>query len=169
MIMNNTIYWFLLALIISFNTTQATEIFQCDVVAIITDQDPKGLNVRSAPNKDIISKIPITHHQPEESIKVHIVGSDKNWLKINQWFDSATTATFNRNAWIYNQLVTAAIPSKDSSNRTTIYMEPTLDDSKIVGQLDPNKPLKIVSCQDQWVFVAGKAIDGSKIKGWLPP
>ena len=146
---------------------------RCEVSAFVIDKDPKGLNVRSAPNEDIISKIPRKTYQLEEAIIVHIIDAKEDWLKIDQWSDSVTTATFNRDAWVYGKLVATTIKSDSeesaSGSLTRIYAKP-FPNAEVIGQMSAQgQTVNILDCNNQWVLIIGKTLDGTEVQGWLSP
>ncbi len=154
---------------------------RCDVSAFITDKDPKGLNVRSAPNKEVISRIPYKTYQPETPITVHIIDAQKSWLKIDRWTDGLTTGTFQGEAWVYSKLIATSVKgdeeikvyggSEGAYQRrvASVHEQPTLE-APIVGQINAdNQTVNIIDCQGEWIFITGKMLDGKPVKGWLPP
>ena len=182
--------WFypiiIMALIISSSlklsfATENNPVNRCDVSAFITDKDPKGLNVRSAPNKNVISRIPYKSYQPEQPITVHIVDVKADWLKIDRWTDGLTTGKFAGEAWIYNKLAAVAVKGDDNikiyggpEGATTrlvagIREKPSAE-APLLGQLDAeNQLVNILDCQGQWILTEGKMLDGKRLKGWLAP
>jgi hypothetical protein len=154
---------------------------RCDVSAFITDKDPKGLNVRSAPDKNVISRIPYKNYQPEQPITVHIVDAKTGWLKIDRWTDGLTTGKFAGEAWIYGKLVAVSIKGDENikiyggpEGATThlvanIHEKPAAE-TPLLGQLDAeNQLVNVLDCQDKWILTAGKMLDGKLLKGWLAP
>jgi hypothetical protein len=169
---------------VSFATENNSEnnlVNRCDVSAFITDKDPKGLNVRSAPNKNVISRIPYKSYQPEQPITVHIVDVKTGWLKIDRWTDGLTTGKFAGDAWVYSKLVAVSVKGDENikvyggpEGATTrlvagIHEKPSVT-TPLLGQLDAeNQLVNILDCQGQWILTEGKQLDGKKLKGWLAP
>lgn len=154
---------------------------RCNVSAFITDKDPKGLNVRSAPDKNVISRIPYKSYQPEQPITVHIIDAKTGWLKIERWTDGLTTGKFAGDAWIYGKLVAVSVKGDENvkvyggtEGATThlvagVHEKPAAE-TPLLGQLDAeNQLVNILDCQDQWILTEGKMLDGKLLKGWLAP
>lgn len=167
-------------LTISF-ATETNPPNRCDVSAFITDKDPKGLNVRSAPDKNVISRIPYKSYQPEQPITVHIVDVKTGWLKIDRWTDGLTTGQFAGEAWIYGKLVAVSVKGDENikvyggpEGATTrlvagVHEKPAAE-TPLLGQLDAeNQLVNILDCQNQWILTEGKMLDGKLLKGWLDP
>jgi hypothetical protein len=167
-------------LTVSF-ATENNSVSRCDVSAFITDKDPKGLNVRSAPSKNVISRIPYKSYQPEQPITVHIVDVKTGWLKIDRWTDGLTTGKFAGEAWIYSKLVAVTVKGDDNikiyggpEGATTrlvagVHEKPSVE-TPLLGQLDAeNQLVNILDCQGQWILTEGKMLDGKLLKGWLAP
>ena len=146
--------------LVAISISQATPV--CHVIAPVIDKDPKGLNIRSNPMKDIISKIPYNDYTATTT--VHIIDAKQGWLKIDEWSDGLVTATLTGEAWIYGGLVATA---------RTVYDKPVCqncDNPKKIAQLREDTKVKILNCNEYgWLFAQGTSIDGEKVEGWLPP
>ena len=153
----------------------------CDITAFVIDKDPKGLNVRSAPNQEIISRIPYKNYKTDNPIKVHIIDTQEGWLQIDYWSDDVAKGDFDSPAWVYNQLLAVAVVGNEvltiSTNATAdtppkvanIYENPD-PQAAVIGQLNMEKLLiNPMSCQGKWILVEGNSIYGQPIKGWLSP
>ena len=135
----------------------------CHVTVPIINKDPKGINVRAAPMKNIISRIPYNDYKP--FTRVHIIEANKGWLKINEWSDGTVTAKFKGDAWIYGGLVATSKEVYDKPACKNCQNLPT-----VIGKLVEAEPVKIVNCNEQgWLLAEGKSINGQNITGWLPP
>jgi len=134
----------------------------CHVIAPIIDKDPKGLNIRSDPMKDIISKIPYSDYTATTT--VHIIDAKQGWLKIDEWSDGSVTATLKDNAWIYGSLIATARAVYDKP------LCPNCDNPKKIGQLREDAKVKILNCNEYgWLFAQGISTEGEELEGWLPP
>lgn len=138
---------------------------RCDVWAFIIDTDPTGLNIRSAPKKEIISRIPYNDYQGFTSI--HIIDAKEGWLRIDQWEDSYTTVTVNKEAWIYGKLMGTFVKGYQQG-WAYAYANPSKT-AQTQGRFLGERGVSILGCKDEWLLVEGDSTENQKIEGWLPP
>lgn len=134
----------------------------CHVTAPVIDKDPKGLNVRAAPMKNIVSKIPYNDYKP--ATVVHIIEAKNGWVKVNEWSDGTGTARFKEGVWLYGGLVATS---------REVYDQPVCQTClapKFLGQLAEKEPVKLIDCNEQgWLLAEGQSTTGENLSGWLPP
>lgn len=136
---------------------------RCNVTAQVINTDPEGLNVRSAPQKDIISRIPYNDY--EGFTTVHIVDAKQGWLKIDRWEDFHVTVTFDEDAWVYGKFVGTKIEAQPGG--VPAYIEP-FKTSKMIDKWLGDRIMPIFGCMENWIFVVGESVEGHKVKGWFP-
>lgn len=137
----------------------------CDATGFVIDNDPNGLNVRSAPKGNIISRIP--HNDYDSFTQVHIVASEEGWLQISGWEDFFVSVTFDEKAWIYGRLVGTFVRGYEEGG-VEAYAESSNDAEKM-GQFLANHVVKVIDCKKDWLFVSGQSVDGRRIEAWLAP
>ncbi len=138
---------------------------RCDVWAFVIDTDPMGLNVRSAPKREIISRIPYNDYEGFTS--VHIIDAKAGWLRIDQWEDFYTTVKVNKEAWIYGKLMGTFVKGYQQG-WAYAYADPSKT-AQTQGRFLGERGVSILGCKDEWLLVEGDSTENQKIEGWLPP
>ncbi len=133
----------------------------CDLYAYVIDPDPKGLNVRNAPNNTALIRGRLK--PGENGVVVHVTAASANWLKIEdaEAMDD-DNPVFEGSGWVFAQMLATSIRSPDAA-RTPIYKAPSKQGG-IVTKVPAEEEVKLVGCRGGWAKVAynGK-------EGWLPP
>ena len=138
---------------------------RCDVWAFVIDTDPIGLNIRSAPQREIVSRIPYNDYEGFTS--VHIIDGKAGWLRIDQWKDFATTVKVNKEAWIYGKLVGTFVKGYQQG-WAYAYAAPSKT-AQTQGRFVGERSVNLLGCKDEWLLVEGDSTANQKIEGWLPP
>jgi uncharacterized protein YecT (DUF1311 family) len=138
---------------------------RCDVWAFIIDTDPTGLNIRSAPRREIISRVPYNDYEGFTS--VHIIDAKAGWLRIDQWEDFATTVKVNNEAWIYGKLAGTFVKGYQQG-WAYAYADPSKT-AQTQGRFLGERGVNILGCKDKWLLVEGDSTTNQQIEGWLPP
>ncbi|CAN5764897.1 hypothetical protein BH11PSE3_BH11PSE3_02420 [soil metagenome] len=148
---------------------------QCNIRAFAVDRDPKGTNLRSAPRADapIIGHMaPLESIAPDTKVGVefYIVGSKDGWLLIRDpdprdglKFDPANAA--DGRGWVSGKLITVNL--RNAELRTAPRRS-----APLVAELKGPKwgpdwfGVRIIhACQDKYIEVTGKMIDGTLADG----
>jgi hypothetical protein len=145
----------------------------CTARAYLTDPDPKGTNVRSAPRADAPVAVRLS---PRTDIGAELVGADfdiigsKNgWLLIRNVTDGNGAATFAGPGWIWGGL--AAVQIADSVLRTAPRAGAPVAAriENAAHEIDPSlsNVLRVTGCDGKWVQVAVADKSGKQILGWV--
>jgi hypothetical protein len=117
---------------------------QCEVHGYLTDTDPKGTNVRAAPDAHaaVIGHLPPEYSEPTASesfaVEFTIIGSKNGWLLIKaaetgQYGDGPTKTVFAGPGWISGALVGFTIGSN------VLRSGPAKTDKEVVRLIDTDK------------------------------
>ena len=137
----------------------------CDVWVFVIDTDPTGLNVRSAPQREIVSRIPYNDY--EGFTAVHIIDGKGGWLRIDQWQDLHTNVKVNKEAWIYGKLVGTFVKGYQQG-WVYAYADPSKT-AQTQGRFLGERGVTVLGCKEEWLLVEGDSTNNQKIEGWLPP
>lgn len=136
----------------------------CNVSAYITDQDPKGLNVRSKP--DSKSKAVGTIPFNSDGTVVDIIGAKGSWVKIENAYTADESSVFSKTGWVYAPLLAVSVSRRDGKNQpVSAYKTPYLN-AEIAASLPLFKEYKVAGCHDGFVKITIPQSKGN-ILGWL--
>lgn len=127
-----------------------TNLQKCDIFAYVTDTDPQGLNVRSGGGTKyrILGQIPSNE-------TVQIVAAVKNWVQITNASDG-----FQGTGWVFVPNLGLSTQGY-GTNGVEVYANSN-EQSRKVGRIPANTPVKLLGCQGDWAQVEFEGI-----KGWL--
>lgn len=157
----------------------------CAISAWSTDPDPKGLNVRAAPESTaaIIGNLPVARKVGAErfATEVSITGSQDGWLRISEGVvidyigDNPTEIAFKGEGWVWGAHIGLRLNSRYLRSAPS-------DDASVVATLagttngiryGPDSILveRIHACRGGWVEIEGMLkIDGISygpdLRGW---
>jgi len=128
----------------------------CQISAYVTDPDPKGVNIRSAPNSnsEIIGKLPKVL-----STIVDISAAQGDWVQITK-ADSAGKIAFSGKGWVYASLLGTSTRGYGSKG-VEIYTSAS-DRSSVIGKIPHTTNTTLLSCDGFWAKVSYQ-----QTKGWL--
>jgi SH3-like domain-containing protein len=131
----------------------------CQISAFVIDEDPKGLNVRSEPSKDsqIIGNLPTN----TEGVIVDLDASQGDWVQLTK-AESPQKIEFQGKGWIYAQLLGTSTRGYGTSG-VSVYKSAS-EQSAVMGQIPPQKGVKLLGCSQAWAWVEYQGI-----KGWISP
>lgn len=156
---------------VSFFNTQLETV--CDIDGFVTEQDPKGLNVRESPSQKskILGVIPPALFEKNESglkylvkPELKIIGSQHGWIKIKNAQESGIfeeltgikpRKMFTGTGWVSGKMLTIKSQAKKA------YSEPSIT-SRVVHSESPDlnfdkiDSYQLLACQDRWVYVIDK-------------
>jgi SH3-like domain-containing protein len=142
--------------------TAASSITRCDVKAYVIDQDPHGMNVRSAPSNTakVIGNLPTVK---AEGVEVHITGSSGDWVRIDRAQEQGTDdgrILFKGAGWVYAPLL-AVDGVGGIEGGTKIYGTPSTK-SPILARMDAGGDgATLRGCQGKWTYIKYR-----KVLGW---
>lgn len=128
----------------------------CQISAYVIDPDPKGVNIRSAPNSNakIIGKLPKVL-----STIVDISGAQGNWVQITK-ADSAGKIAFSGKGWVYASLLGTSTRGYGSKG-VEVYASAS-DRSSVIGKIPHSTNTTLLSCDGFWAKVSYQ-----QTQGWL--
>ncbi|MDB5804446.1 MAG: hypothetical protein JWN73_1768 [Betaproteobacteria bacterium] len=144
-------------------TVVPADMVKCDVRLNITDPDPKGLNVRAAPEVKPDNIVGVLKPDGEWTT-VHIAGNQGEWFLI----DGATTvddkapsgdrASFKGRGWVHRSKV-----GDIEIRPNDVLAAPQTGAKSLFSGTDPGKtpPFKVMACKGPFLQV-----QGPKISGW---
>ncbi|MHC5734801.1 SH3 domain-containing protein [Nostoc sp.] len=123
---------------------------KCDILAYVTDTDPRGLNVRSnrSSKSKILGQIPIN-----ETVQVVAAAGDR--VQITNASDG-----FQGTGWVFVPKLGLTTRGY-GTNGVDLYAN-TNQQSQKVGRIPANTVVKLLGCQGDWAQV-----EYQDIKGWL--
>jgi SH3-like domain-containing protein len=132
----------------------------CGGHAYTVDPDPKGTNIRSAPDKNSPVLRVITHDP--EGIAVILAGSFKDWILIQSAEGVASEFRFQGKGWVHASLLAVrAVPN--SGRKVILYSKPDTG-SQAVKTFPGETEARLAGCKGQWMQVKI-----GKKQGWLAP
>lgn len=139
-------------------------ILRCDAEAYVTDRDPNGLNVRSAPDKSasIVGNLP---NSKVEGIRVHLTGSSGEWVRIDHALEqgSDNDRDFIRTeGWVFAPLLGVGGMSVIKGG-SPLYLSHS-SSSTILTIVPADGSMSVHGCYGNWLYVQYK-----QIKGWGAP
>lgn len=157
----------------------------CAVSAWSTDPDPKGLNVRAAPESDaaVIGNLPAAREVGGErfATEVSVTGSKDGWLRISEGvvidyiWDNPTETAFQGEGWVWGGHIGLRLNARHLLSAPS-HEAPVV--ATLVGKTggtrygpDSISVDRIHACRGDWVDVEGiLRIDGTEIgprlRGW---
>ncbi|MEH1967166.1 SH3 domain-containing protein [Nostoc sp.] len=129
---------------------KSTDPQKCDILAYVTDTDPRGLNVRSgaSTNKTILGQIPINE-------TVQVIGAAGEWVQITNASDG-----FQGTGWVFVPKLGLTTQGY-GTNGVDLYAN-TSQQSQKVGTIPANTVVKLLGCKGDWAQVEYQGF-----KGWL--
>jgi SH3-like domain-containing protein len=126
----------------------------------IADSDPRGTNVRSAPDMSspVLSVIP---NDPESTV-VDLSGSFRDWMFIHSARAVTSEFWFKGKGWIHGSLL-AVRAVRRSGREVPLYSKPYLG-SPLLRTLAGETEARLAGCRGDWMRV----VIGRQ-KGWLAP
>lgn len=122
----------------------------CAATVYVNDPDPKGANVRSAP--DAKSKIASTITDSDSELD--ITGTLGDWLRVRQVRSVDGTASFKGEGWVFASLV--AVRARGAA---TLRATPGASGVAVV-KLRDEEQVSVVSCRGDWLQVKYKTNTG---------
>lgn len=156
--MRKLLFGLILSLALGFSASlRAVEV--CNLQAYVIDPDPKGLNVRSAP--DAKSSVMAVIPQDSDGTIVAIKGSEGAWLQIALATTIEGRQVFKGKGWVFASMLgtTTRWEGRDHS----LYASASLK-SALVAKVSGEKELKLQGCSGAWPKVQWKSL-----QGYLPP
>ena len=131
----------------------------CNITAFVTDKDPNGLNVRSAPGESqkVIGNLPTT----KIGVIVDITGSKGNWVQISR-AESPDKVEFQGTGWVYSQLLGTSTRGYGTQG-VSVYKSANTQ-SSVMGRIPPATGVKLLGCSQSWALVEHEGL-----KGWIEP
>ncbi|MEH2235397.1 SH3 domain-containing protein [Nostoc sp.] len=123
---------------------------KCDILAYVTDTDSQGLNVRSgaSTNNTILGQIPINE-------TVQVIGAAGDWVQITNASDG-----FKGTGWVF--VPKLGLTTRGYGTNGVHLYASTSQQSRKVGRIPANTPVKLLGCQGDWAQVEYQGV-----KGWL--
>ncbi|HEY9854080.1 MAG TPA: SH3 domain-containing protein [Leptolyngbyaceae cyanobacterium] len=129
----------------------------CQISAYVINKDPKGLNVRSAPNPNasVVKKLPANN----VAIVVDVVASQNYWVQIsNAVGDNGNI--FKGKGWLYTPLLGTSTRGYGTKG-VSLHSSPN-NNSSVLGTIPPETGVKLISCSGEWAYVSH-----NQLQGWL--
>lgn len=156
--MKNFLSGFCIVLALAFSLgLKAAEV--CNLEAYVIDPDPKGLNVRAAPDAKsaVLAVIP----QDGDGTIVQIKASEGAWLQIATATTIEGRQVYKGKGWVYGPLVGTS--TRWEGRDHTLYTSANLKSAPL-GKIPGEKELKLQGCSGAWPKVQWKSL-----QGYLPP
>lgn len=132
----------------------------CNLSAYVTDPDPKGTNIRSAPNKGA----PVVRTvQAGGGAVVKITGYSGGWFQISraETVGDEEKTVFQGRGWVHSSLLGLDV-GNNGYGPPGLYAAPSKQ-SRVLKRLKPDEDaIKLLACKDTWA----KVQSGSQT-GWL--
>jgi len=132
----------------------------CDVSVYTIDPDPKGINIRSAPNRNapVLQIIP---HDPDGTI-VQLSASSGDWVHVRTAEGLNSDIPLEGKGWVYAPLL-AVRAGPSSGKKARLFSRPDPGGS-VMATIAGESEVRLAGCSGAWVQV----ISGT-YKGWLAP
>lgn len=132
----------------------------CGGHAYTVDPDPKGTNIRSAPDKSSPVLRVIT--RDPEGTAVTLAGSFKDWVLIQSAEGMTSEFRFQGKGWIHASLL-AVRAVHNSGRKVVLYGRPDTG-SQAVSMFSGETEVRLAGCKGKWMQVKI-----GKKQGWLAP
>jgi SH3-like domain-containing protein len=132
----------------------------CGGSAYTIDPDPKGINIRSAPDKNspVLDVIPYDF----EGTAVVLSGFFEDWVLIQSAEGLTTEFQLQAKGWVHtSRLAVRAV--HPSGRKVALYSEPDTG-SRVVTVVAEETEFRLAGCKGHWM-----QIRMGKQKGWLTP
>jgi SH3-like domain-containing protein len=132
----------------------------CKGSVYTVDPDPKGTNVRVAPDKKapVLQMIPYDY----EGTEVDLAGCSDDWVLISRAQGTTSEFEFYGKGWVYASLL-AVRAARPTGRPVPLYSKPDTG-SSVIKMLAPDTEGRVVGCKGRWMHVR----IGNQV-GWLAP
>lgn len=129
----------------------------CKISAYVIDKDPKGLNVRNAPNPNatVVKKLPTNN----AAVIVDIVASQNYWVEITN-AEGDNGSIFKGKGWVYTPLLGTTTRGYGTKG-VSVHSSPN-NSSSVLGTIPPETGVNLLSCSGEWAYVKH-----NQLEGWL--
>ncbi|MFA5473443.1 MAG: lysozyme inhibitor LprI family protein [Aminobacteriaceae bacterium] len=131
----------------------------CDFGAYIIDPDPKGANVRDAPNGKLVRTLP---WQPDDPalIMVTVTGFKGKWLSV--------VLHDGTKGWIFSELVGMSLRNYAPGAVAVLRTRPE-ENAPAVGDIFGDEEVTVLGGEGKWALVQYRHPRGHVLTGWLEP
>jgi hypothetical protein len=132
----------------------------CDMSAYVTDPDPKGTNIRSAPNGE--ATVVKTMPNASDTV-VKIKGYSGGWFEISraEMVGDEARVVFEGRGWVHSSLLGLEV-GNNGYGPPALYAAPNKQ-SRVLKRLRPDEDsVKLLACKEGWA----KVQSGGQT-GWL--
>lgn len=132
---------------------------ECDFTAYIIDPDPKGANVRDAPEGKVIATLP---HRPDDPalITVDVRGHKNKWLSV--------VLHDGRKGWIFGEPVGVSLRNYAPGDVAALRTRPS-PDAPAIGDIFGDEEVSVIGGEGEWALVQYRHPKGHILTGWLDP
>ena len=130
----------------------------CEGFAYTIDLDPKGLNVRSGPQKES-SVLFVIPYDPEGT-SVTLAGSFGDWVLVRSAQGLTSGFESQKEGWVYSPLL-AVRAAHPSGRKVPLYSKPDKAGS-VIKIFDVETEVRLAGCMGDWLQVRI-----GPLKGWL--
>lgn len=140
----------------------------CDADAYLTDDDPRGTNVRSGPGSDF-KIVGVLKNQEAEGVGVHITGSKGSWVRIDRAEDTGRGhELFKGEGWVFASLL--GVDGQGGFNGgTPLYRGPSKRGRVVTRVPVEGYGAKVLGCRGRWLYVDYRGVKGWGLSGELCP
>lgn len=132
----------------------------CNVSVYAIDPDPKGINVRAAPNKNA-AVLQIIPHDPDGTV-VELSASNGDWVFVRSAEGMSSDTPLPGKGWVYAPLL-AVRAGPPSGKKARLFSRPD-PGGTVIKTIAGESEVRLAGCSAAWVQV----ISGTH-KGWLAP
>ena len=132
----------------------------CEASVYTADPDPKGTNVRFAPQKN--SPVLIVIPNDPEATVVELSASFEDWVLIHPAEGVASEFRFQGEGWVYAPLLALRAVHR-TGRKVPLYSKPDTG-SSVIKIYDGETEARLAGCRGRWMQVRI-----GKQKGWLAP
>lgn len=152
-----------LVLAVGVLPAHATEIVS-PVPALVSDADPAGTNLRSAPSGEVLGVMPFSSGPRI----VQILESKKGWFKVRPFpmeeYEVEGAATVPAEGWMHGSVL-ALCPCASEDGDPWLYVSPTWRADTDI-QIPAGSPLRPLERRGEW-FKVRVAQNGKPVERWL--
>lgn len=135
----------------------------CDIGALVADPDPAGLNVRDAPNGNVLGQL-----YRETSIQVR--EQQDNWLRVTDAWDPGREDETLPSGWVAAKLLTTVLKTPDEYGPDA---QPMFYDSATSSTAQPIplpvSNIRLAGCAERRLHITWTDPSGSEQTGWIDP